>query len=445
MALPANWQPAPPPAHSVSRALPTLFWALFGATLALFLILMRFGALRPPALIFWKPSSPGTKFFLVVSAPYVLALFLLLIPNSYARALASGIAGVTAAVFVYWEGLFFALLLIALIFESSPSMRGPGPPSGPIAICVFFSLLCHVAAFVSSLVLCRRSLRTLPVFLLGAICAAGYAQVVYSAQQSSQASYVKTLEDIDKESTAAFNTVESIAWCAIEYASQHPAEGYPASLDLVPGKPICLRSRSLSAIPHYSVTYTPATDPSGKVTAFSVNAVAPPNPLRAPKNAASDQSGVAVVQYQDPHDNRYPAEVGTVSPLTTVRQTKICFRDYAANHKQLGFPRKWLDVPDCYGAFHQYGSRFLSDTTIKYGDYLFAYSPATPDRAGRTNSYQLQTTCQAYGTSCLHSFLLINTGQLFVTTANRPATTQDTLLPPCPRVPPITTFCIQGK
>jgi hypothetical protein len=33
MALPANRQPATPPPHSAPRALPILFWALFGATL----------------------------------------------------------------------------------------------------------------------------------------------------------------------------------------------------------------------------------------------------------------------------------------------------------------------------------------------------------------------------------------------------------------------------
>jgi len=442
MALPANWQPAT--TRSVSRALPTLFCALFGATLILLFMLLKFSVLGRPALIFWKSPSPDTKFFLVVSAPYILSMFLLLIPNSYARALASGMACVTAAVFTYWEGLFFALLLIAMVFESSPSMRSTGPPPGPIALVVFFSLLCHLIVFISSLVLCVRGLRGVPVFLLGVILAVAYAHTVYTAQQSSQANYIKAIDDVDKESTGAFNTVESISWCAIEFASLHPAQGYPASLDFITGSPICRRPWSLSAIPHYSVTYTSSSDSSGKFTAFSVKAAAPLNPLPAPKNAQSDQSGVALIQYQDPHDNRYPTEVGTMSPLYTMWLNKICFRDYATDHQQLGFPRKFADVPNCYNVFRQYGSSFLSDTVIKYGDYLFAYLPSTRDRAGRIESYRLEATCQAYGSSCLHSFTLTNTGQIFVTSANRPATAQDTLLPPCPRRPP-TTFCIQGE
>jgi len=110
---------------------------------------------------------------------------------------------------------------------------------------------------------------------------------------------------------------------------------------------------------------------------------------------------------------------------------KFCFRNYAADHKQLGFPPNFPDVPYCYDGFKQYGSSLLSDTVVKRGQYLFTYSPATLDRAGRTNSYQLQTTCQSYGTSCLNSFLLTISGEIFFTAANRPATSQDTLIPPC--------------
>jgi hypothetical protein len=443
MVFPANWQLAT--TRSASRALHILFCALFGATLILLLMVLKFGVLGRPALIFWKSPSPDTKFFLVVSAPYIVSMFLLLIPNFYTRALAFGMACVTAAVFTYWEGLFLALLLIAMVFESSPSMRSAGPPPGPIALVVFFSLLCHFIVLVSSLVLCVRGLRGVPVFLLGVILAGAYGHTVYTAQQSSQANYFKAIEDVDKESTTAFNSVESISWCSIEFASLHPAEGYPASLNLITDSPVCRRSWSLSAIPHYSVTYTSSSDTSGKVTAFSVKAVAPLNPLRAPRNAQSDQSGVALIQYQDTHDNRYPTEVGTVSPLYTIWLNKICFRDYATNHQQVGFPRKFADVPSCHDAFRQYGSSFVSDTVIKYGAYLFTYLPSTPDRAGKIDSYQLQATCQAYGTSCLHSFMLTNTGQVFVTSANRPATPQDTLLPLCPRRPPTTTFCIQGE
>jgi hypothetical protein len=121
MVFPANWQLAT--TRSASRALHILFCALFGATLILLLMVLKFGVLGRPALIFWKSPSPDTKFFLVVSAPYIVSMFLLLIPNFYTRALAFGMACVTAAVFTYWEGLFLALLLIAMVFESSPSMR----------------------------------------------------------------------------------------------------------------------------------------------------------------------------------------------------------------------------------------------------------------------------------------------------------------------------------
>jgi|HubBroStandDraft_6_1064221.scaffolds.fasta_scaffold133473_1 hypothetical protein len=415
-----------------------------GATLMLLFVLLKFDLLGPSAMIFWKSSRPGEKFFLAVGAPYALAMLLLLIPNSYLRALASGIAGVTAVVFIFWEGIALALLLIAMIFESSPSMRSAGPSPGPIALFVFFSLVCHVTACLSSLVLGTGGLRRVPVFLLGAILAGGYARGVYTRQQSSQASYFKTLDDIDQESTAAFITVESISWCAIEYATQHSVEGYPASLGLITGSQVCKRSWSAYAIPHYAITYIPSADASGRVIAFSVKAVATPNPLRAPKNAEGNQSRVAVIQYQDPRDNRYPAEVGTSSPLDTIRLNQFCFRSYAADHKQLGFPRNFADVPYCYNGSKQYGSSFLSDTVVKRGQYLFTYSPATPDRAGRTNSYQLQTTCQDYGISCLHSFLLTSSGEIFFTAANRPATSPDTLLPPCSHLYPVTTFCIKG-
>src|SRR4029077_10266128 len=126
MALPSNWLPAAP-RRSAPRALPILFFTLFGATATVFYLLLRVGTLRPPALIFWKSSNPDTRFFLVVSAPYLLSILLPFIPNSCTRPLASGIACPTAAVFTYWEVLLLADLLITLIFEGSPSMRRPRP------------------------------------------------------------------------------------------------------------------------------------------------------------------------------------------------------------------------------------------------------------------------------------------------------------------------------
>jgi hypothetical protein len=445
MALSVTRLPEPPRSQSASRALPILFCALAVSIAMLLLVLLKFDVLGAPAMIFWKSSRPGERFFLAVGAPYSLAMLLLLIPNTHARAFASGIASVAAGVFIFWEGVFFIVLLIAMIFESSPSMRSAGPRPGPIALFIFFSLICHITACLSSVVLGTRGLPRVPAFLLGAILAGGYAHAVYARQQSSQANYIKSVEDVDKESTAAFITIESISWCAIEYASQHSGQAYPASLALITDNPICKRSWSVSAIPDYVITYIASADSSGKVVAFSVKAVASPNPLRAPKNAGSDQSGVAVIQYLDPHDNRYPAEVGTTSPLDTIRWNKFCFRNYAADHNQLGFPRNFADVPNCYNGFKQYGGSFQSDTVVRRDPYLFTYSPAAPDRAGRTNSYQLQTTCQSYGTSCLHSFLLTDNGDIFFTAANRPATPHDTLLPPCSHLYPVTTFCIQEE
>jgi hypothetical protein len=88
-------------------------------------------------------------------------------------------------------------------------------------------------------------------------------------------------------------------------------------------------------------------------------------------------------------------------------------------------------------------SQFLSPNSIQSFKTLFTYQPATPDKAGKTNSYDLQVTCQDYGDTCLHNFLLTSEGRIFFTPTNRPATPADTKLEQCPRKNAIT-FCTPG-
>lgn len=246
MALPANWQAAnsPPASRFWLILIGTLICSLFLATFTLYLIIIKSGF-----LIQWKVVSPEVKHFLDflgVGAPYLISMALLLIPNSYTRALASGIASVTAVIFLYWEGLLFAAALLGMFFEQSPAMREPGPSASSIAIVVALSLLCHLSVFFSSqslffssLVLTGRNWRSVPVFLLGAILAWYYAQGVYRLQQSSQTNYGRAIEDIDKESTGALKTVESISWSAIEFSFRDSE-----MVALPPGGRVCYVTRA---------------------------------------------------------------------------------------------------------------------------------------------------------------------------------------------------------
>jgi hypothetical protein len=330
------------------------------------------------------------------------------------------------------------LLLIALPFESSPSMREPGPPPGPIAIVVFFALLCHGAVLVSSLVVCKLNSRALSTAILGAFLATCYGAYVYSAQQAAIANYVKSLEDIEKESNAAFTTVESISWCAIRYALLHGGNEYPPSLAAITDSSTCLNKWSLNAVPHYTVIY--ALTARG----FSVKATAPRNPLSDPRNAESNESGITLIEYQDPRYRAYPVEMGTSgSPLSDISTIQGWLRNYSMDHKEAGYPRQLTDVSLVVGLFNQHGlSQFLSPNSIQYGKTLFTYEPAGDD-SGKINSYELHVTCKDYGGKCLHSFLLTSDGRIFFTPADRPATVADTKLERCPPRN-ATTFCTPG-
>jgi hypothetical protein len=440
--LPTNWQPRTPPISPTRRAariaLPILFFALVAATWTLFQLLVGIKVLRPPALIFNQALSPEWRFFGIIAAPYLLSLLLLAIPNIYTRTSSCGIAGVTAVVLIYWEGLYFAMLLISLPFEASPSMRAPGPPSGPIAILVFLALLCHATVLLSSLAVCGLKIRGFPTALLGAVLASWYAAHVYSAQQAAQAKYIKAVEDIERESNTAFTTVESISWCAIRYASLHGGREYPASLAAITDSQICLRKWSLAAVPHYTVVYTATS------AGFSVKATAPRNTLNDPRNAESSESGIALIEYQDPKYNAYPVEMRTASPLGDILAIRRWLSDYSIDHKRVGYPRQLTDLPLVVGAFRQHGmTQFISPNSIQSFKTLFTYQPASPDKAGKTNSYDLQVTCEDYGDTCLHNFLLTSEGRIFFTPANRPATPADTKLEECPRKNAVT-FCTPG-
>jgi hypothetical protein len=440
--LPANWQPLTPPISPTRKAtriaLPILFLALIAATWTLFQLLVGMKVVRPPALIFNNALSPEWKFFWLVAAPYLLSLLFLAAPNTYTRNFSCGIAGVTAAVLIYWEGLFFAVLLIALLFEGNSSMRGSDPPAGPIAILVFFALLCHGTVLLCSLVVCGLNIRGFPTAILGAILAGGYAGHVYSAQQAAQAKYVKSIEDIEQESNTAFTTVESISWCAIRYASLHGGREYPASLEAITGSPICLRKWSVTAVPHYTVIYAPTS------TGFSVKATAPRNPLSDPRNAESNESGITLVEYQDPKYNAYPVEMRTGSPVGDILTIRNWLRNYSIDHKEAGYPRQLTDVSLVVDLFRQHGmSQFLAPNSIQYFKTLFNYEPAAAELSGKINSYKLRATCEDYGNTCLHSFLLTGDGHIFFTSADRPATPADTKLERCPRKN-ATTFCTPG-
>jgi hypothetical protein len=363
-----------------------------------------------------------------------------LVPNVYIRNFSCGISAIVAAVLIYWEGLLFALLLIALFFEGTPSIRGSDPPAGPIAILVFFALLCHGAVLVFSVVVCGLNTRGIPTAILGAILACCYAGYVYSAQQAGQARYTKSIEDIEQESDAALTTVESISWCAIRYASLRGDHEYPASLALITDSPICLRRWSLAAVPHYTVIYALTS------TGFSVKATAPRNPLTDPRNAESNESGITLIEYQDPKYNAYPVEMRTSgSPLQDILTIRGWLWNYSIDHKESGYPTQLTDVSLVVDLFRQHGmSQFLSPNSIRYFQTLFTYEPVALDSSGKINSYELHATCEDYGAKCLHSFLLTSDGHIFFTSANRSATPADTRLDPCPRKN-ATTFCASGN
>lgn len=417
-------------------ALPILFLALIAAIWTLFQLLVGIKVLRPPAVIFNQVPSPEWKFFLLVSAPYLISLFFILIPNVYTRNFSCGLSAIAALVLIYWEVLFFAMLLIALPFESSPSMRGSDPPAGPLAILVFLSLLCHGAVLSGSVVVCGLNLRGVPTAILGAILAVVYAGQVYSAEQAGMAKYDKSIADIEQESNA-YSTVESISWCAIRYASLHGGHEYPDSLAAITDNPICLRKWSLTAVPHYTVVYTPTS------TGFSIKATAPRNPLSDPRNAESSESGITLIEYQDPRYNAYPVEMRTGSPVGDFLSIRKWLSDYAVDHKQAGYPRQLTDVPLVVSLFQQHGlSQFLSPNSIQYFKTLFTYEPAPADLSGKITSYELHATCKDYADKCLHNFLLTSDGSIFFTVEDRPATAADTKLEKCPPKN-ATTFCTQ--
>lgn len=402
-----------------------------------FQLLVGIKVLRPPALIFNEAHRPELNFFGLVATPYLLAILFLAIPSTYTRNFSCGIAGVTAVVLIYWEGLFFAVLLIALLFDS-PSTRGADPAPGPIAILVFLALLCHAGVLLASLAIFGLNIRGFPTAILGAVLAGSYAGHVYSVQQAVQAKYFQTVEDIEQESRTAFTTVESISWCAIRYASLQSAHDYPASLAAITDNPVCLRKWSLAAIPHYTVVYAASS------AGFSVEATAPRNPLNDPRNAESNESGIALIEYQDPKYSAYPVEMGTGSPLGDMTTIQGWLKQYFIEHPQQGYPRQLTDLASVVNLFRQHGvSQFFSPNEIQYFKELFTYVPTPPDRAGKTNSYELQVTCKDYANSCLHNFLLSREGRIFFTPADRPATPADTRLERCPRKNAIT-FCAPG-
>src|SRR5262249_14218540 len=157
----------------------------------------------------------------------------------------------------------------------------------------------------------------------------------------------------------------------------------PSSLDAIADKEACRRAWAASDVPHYSLVYEPVKSSSGAVLAFTVKATRPFDPLRAPQNAESDETGETRILDQDPKDNRYPVELGTVTPIGTLWESKICFRDYALGHKATGYPRTWSEVPICGDGVRQRGGTFLSETELKQGDYTIAYAAAAPNRSGK--------------------------------------------------------------
>jgi hypothetical protein len=247
-------------------------------------------------------------------------------------------------------------------------------------------------------------------------------------------------EQAVKEARAAHDSVKAISWCAIQYKTGHPQEGYPPSLDSLDSGASCPLRWSLSSTANYHLWYVPEKNFDGQVAHFSVQAVRErelPTEFNIRLNDyASDDSGIIYTSYRHPAPMKgiTDASDGDINVGVDIDDLLRCVQEFArAQRFTKGHITGDGDYPTNLAEMSQCSYLLgvtVTDNSLRKRAYLITYR-AQPENSQKIEDFQIDARCEDYGRSCVRNLFTDQGGKIHGTGENRPATTQDPLSPKC--------------
>ena len=424
------------PAHPQSRAIRNGILVAGGLALLYFYLLAKSPLIPEQRAKGLHPYANSAPFLLFLLIPFLTAL--VLIGRSTRRDLADSGTGVSLA-------LFGAVLLGApgsiMMVLTWAGLSGDAYLRAGLAVLIAFFADAAWVVWCSLRVPKKSSAQ----FLTAACLTLAYLGVGFPAitlhefrtgQQQERQRAAQTVSSWQKRD-AARSAVQLLTACLIQYRESQPSGEFPPSLSNLPtdlklpgGKPCDAALAKPGVLSDYTITYTPEPDASDKITDFRLLAMPGKKGLDYVNPMLSDSRGRIWVyerwfaieqgEHLTPQLNEQPDDWTASHILALSSSIRFEMKNKAMERPPLSLSELQLNT-----SAQEAGS---SPDTLNESPYTVQYFPPRP---GFSEGFALSAACQNYGDKCIRSFFLDKGGDIHQSTAPRPATADDPLIPDC--------------
>jgi len=392
-----------------------------------------------------------------VLLPFALS-FLLLLRDRDGRAgdIGRGIAAVSG-MFAGSTGLFAVPLgLYALLWSGA---GGPGPDATAQQHLIGLQVLACIAVAGFGIGSAQSALRDFrhgwgaaaPAAVMAVVYAVGITTALSHAPRWAEGRARAYRERMKTESEAAERAMRTLASCAIGYRVASPGAALPTTLAELVSVTHCDPSLALEgAVPEYHLSFVaPVATTNGDPHAgcrFLAEFVGPLLSYEAGGQFADGRalsSDCAGVVYE--HERRFPQ--GAFSVTTQSRLAEVLaylgsdlaqFADFASDRSYPASLRVLRDEEVTparrFPALLDLSTQSANDldaNTVNWAGYVVRYTPAITGSGAPIERHTLEARCSAYGSGCLRSYFVDDTGAIHGTGENRAATVADAVIQEC--------------
>ena len=403
------------------------------------------------------PLFPSSVLWSVVVAAAVLlpfaVSFVLLLRDRDGRAgdIGRGIAA-AAGLFAGAAGLFaIPLGLYALLWSGA---GGPGPDATAQRDLLGLQVLACLAFGVLGIGAAQSALRDFRDGRGGAaagvavLYALGISAALLHAPGAAESRARAYRGRMKTESEAADRAMRSLASCAIGYRAANPGVALPTTLAALVSVTHCDPSLALeSAVPEYHLTFVETTDGDHHAGCrFVAEFVGPLLSYEAggqfPDGRAlsSDCAGIVYEHERQfrPGDDRVTAEANVARALSYLGSDLAQFADFSSDRSYPSSLRVLRDEEQAparrFPIFLDLSTQSVDDLeagSVKWGAYVIRYTPAVTGGGAPIERYRLEARCGAYGSHCLRSYFVDDSGAIRGTGENRAAMVSDAVVQEC--------------
>jgi hypothetical protein len=395
-------------------------------------------------------------FAAAVLLPFAVS-FVLLLRDREGRLgdIGRGIAA-TAGLFAGSAGLFaIPLGLYALLWSGA---GGPGPEATAERQLIGLQVLACVVIAVVGIGVAQSALRDFrrregvgaapAAAAMALLYAVGITSALMHAPGWAEARARAYRNRMKTESEAAESAMRTLANCAIGYRAANPGAALPTTLPAIVSVTRCDSGLALeSAVPEYHLASVATTDGdqhagcrfvaefAGDVLSYEAG-----GQFMDGRALSSDCAGVV---YE--HERRFPPGAYSVTVQSKMGQAFTYlgsdlaqFADFSSDRSYPSSLRVLRDeelMPARrFPTLLDLGSQSADDldaNTVKWNMYVIRYTPATTGSGAPIDRYTLEARCDSYGSHCLRSYFVDDTGAIHGTGENRAATVADAVIREC--------------